>query len=105
MTALCAPRNGAAQRQLRRQGNEFRSLVSGAGAAAGRTLRQAHAQDEATFQAYRGKVEAYEVPYLQQRNNAARLDNDILRSDPVGARRTEPQRRMSFHPRPRRHHV
>jgi hypothetical protein len=49
-------------------------------------------QDEATFQAYRGKVEAYEVPYLQQKNNAARLDNDILRSDPVGARRTEPQR-------------
>ena len=55
-------------------------------------------QDEATFQAYRGKVEAYEVPYLQQRNSAARLDNDLLRNDPVGARRTEPQRPDSISP-------
>ena len=55
-------------------------------------------QDEATFQAYRGKVEAYEVPYLQQKNSAARLDNDILRSDPVGSRRTEPQRPDSISP-------
>src|SRR5579863_5327183 len=41
------------------------------------------AQDEAAFEAYRAKVEAYEIPYLQQKENAARLDADILRSDPV----------------------
>jgi hypothetical protein len=41
------------------------------------------AQDEATFEAYRSKVEAYEIPYLQQKSNAARLDTDILRNDPV----------------------
>src|ERR1700733_2353712 len=41
------------------------------------------AQDEAAFEAYRSKVEAYEIPYLQQKNNAARLDLDILRNDPV----------------------
>jgi hypothetical protein len=41
------------------------------------------AQDEAAFEAYRSKVEAYEIPYLQQKNNAARLDQDILRNDPV----------------------
>jgi hypothetical protein len=41
------------------------------------------AQDEAAFESYRSKVEAYEVPYLQQKNNAARLDLDILRNDPV----------------------
>jgi hypothetical protein len=41
------------------------------------------AQDEATFEAYRAKVEAYEIPYLQQKQNAARLDTDILRNDPV----------------------
>lgn len=50
-------------------------------------------QDEATFQAYRSKVEAYEIPYLQQKNNAARLDRDILRADPVDSRRTEPPAR------------
>jgi len=40
-------------------------------------------QDEAAFEAYRAKVEAYEIPYLQQKSNAARLDTDILRNDPV----------------------
>jgi len=40
-------------------------------------------QDEATFEAYRSKVEEYEIPYLQQKANAARLDRDILRADPI----------------------
>ena len=40
-------------------------------------------QDEAAFEAYRAKVEAYEIPYLRQKNNAAQLDRDILRNDPV----------------------
>jgi hypothetical protein len=35
-------------------------------------------QDIATFEAYRAKVEAYEIPYLQRKNSAARLDRDIL---------------------------
>jgi hypothetical protein len=39
--------------------------------------------DEAAFEAYRAKVEAYEIPYLQQKENAARLDREILRNDPV----------------------
>ena len=39
--------------------------------------------DEAAFEAYRAKVESYEIPYLQQKSNAARLDTDILRNDPV----------------------
>src|SRR3569833_453147 len=41
------------------------------------------AQEEAAFEAYRAKVEAYEIPYLQMKNEAARLDRDILRADPV----------------------
>jgi hypothetical protein len=41
------------------------------------------AQDLATFEAYRAKVEAYEIPYLQRKNNAARMDREILRNDPV----------------------
>ena len=41
------------------------------------------AQDEAAFEAFRSKVEAYEIPYLARKNSAARLDRDILRNDPV----------------------
>ena len=40
-------------------------------------------EDNSAFEAYRAKVEAYEIPYLQQKANAARLDRDILRNDPV----------------------
>ena len=40
-------------------------------------------EDEAAFEAYRAKVEAYEIPYLQQKENATRLDREILRNDPV----------------------
>jgi hypothetical protein len=40
-------------------------------------------QDIAAFESYRAKVEAYEIPYLQRKNGAARLDRDILRNDPV----------------------
>lgn len=40
-------------------------------------------QDIATFEAYRAKVEAYEIPYLQRKNSAARMDRDMLRNDPV----------------------
>ena len=40
-------------------------------------------QDNAAFEAYRAKVEAYEIPYLQRKASAARLDTDILRNDPV----------------------
>ena len=47
-------------------------------------------EDEATFQAYRNKVEAYEIPYLQRKDSAARLDRDLLRPDPVDSRRTQP---------------
>ena len=40
-------------------------------------------EDNAAFEAYRSKVEAYEIPYLQRKNNAARMDTDLLRNDPV----------------------
>ncbi len=40
-------------------------------------------EDNARFEAYRAKVEQYEIPYLQQKDSAARLDTDILRADPV----------------------
>ena len=52
-------------------------------------------QDEAAFEAYRAKVEAYEIPYLQQKSNAVRLDTDIMRNDPVDrpSNRNPPQTR------------
>jgi hypothetical protein len=39
--------------------------------------------DEATFEAYRAKVEKYEVPYLKSRENGQQLDRAILHNDPV----------------------
>jgi hypothetical protein len=40
-------------------------------------------EDEAAFEDYRAKVEKYEIPYLQGRENGAQLDRVILHSDPV----------------------
>jgi len=39
--------------------------------------------DEADFEAYRAKVEKYEVPYLKSRENGQQLDRVILHNDPV----------------------
>lgn len=40
-------------------------------------------QDNAAFEAYRSKVEAYEIPYLQARDRNLVIDRDIIRGDPV----------------------
>ncbi|MBS0472611.1 MAG: hypothetical protein JSR60_16175 [Proteobacteria bacterium] len=40
-------------------------------------------EDEAAFEDYRAKVEKYEIPYLQGRENGAQLDRVILHADPV----------------------
>jgi len=39
--------------------------------------------DNAQFEAYRAKIEKYEVPYLQQKENSAQLNRTILHNDPV----------------------
>ncbi len=39
--------------------------------------------DEADFEAYRAKVEKYEVPYLQGQETGAQLNRTILHNDPV----------------------
>jgi len=39
--------------------------------------------DEADFEAYRAKVEKYEIPYLRGRENGQQLDRAILHNDPV----------------------
>ena len=41
------------------------------------------AVDEAAFEDYRSKVEKFEVPYLQGRENGAQLNRAILHNDPV----------------------
>jgi hypothetical protein len=40
-------------------------------------------EDTDTFEAYRSKIEAYEIPYLQQKNRDARIEVDILHNDPT----------------------
>jgi len=39
--------------------------------------------DETAFQVYRAKIDAYEIQYLKQKNKNARIETDILHSDPT----------------------
>lgn len=40
-------------------------------------------EDNDAFEAYRAKMQSYEIPYLQQKNRDARIDVDIIHDDPV----------------------
>jgi hypothetical protein len=39
--------------------------------------------DEKDFETFRAKIEQYEIPYLQQKQNDITLDRKILNNDPV----------------------
>jgi hypothetical protein len=39
--------------------------------------------DVKTFEAFRSKIEAYEIPYLKKQDRDAHLSADILHNDPV----------------------
>jgi hypothetical protein len=39
--------------------------------------------DEKDFEAYRAKIEQYEIPYLQEKSKDVALDRNILNKDPV----------------------
>jgi hypothetical protein len=41
------------------------------------------AEDNDAFEAYRAKIQSYEIPYLQQKNKDAHIEVDILHADPV----------------------
>jgi hypothetical protein len=45
---------------------------------------QETAKDEKRFEAYRAKIEKYEIPYLQRKENEILLDRNVLHNDPVG---------------------
>jgi hypothetical protein len=40
-------------------------------------------QDDAAFQAYSNKIENYEIPYLQHRQDEQTLNTTIIHNDPV----------------------
>jgi len=40
-------------------------------------------QDEQTFEAYRAKVEQYEIPYLQRKNEEVHLNRTLMHNDPI----------------------
>lgn len=42
-------------------------------------------EDDAAFQAYVNKIESYEIPYLQRKQDEQTLNRVILHNDPVGA--------------------
>ena len=58
------------------------------------------AEDELAFNTYRGQIERYEVPYLEQQRRDLSINRDILHNDPVGnpvhqdpqAQRQDPRR-------------
>ena len=64
-------------------------------------------EDEATFEAYRSKIEQYEIPYLQDKQGQISLDNNVLHKDPVDnpviqdpqRQTSQPQRNPSLDPR------
>ena len=39
--------------------------------------------DDAAFQVYRAKIESYEIPYLQRKNNDQQINTGIIHYDPV----------------------
>lgn len=39
--------------------------------------------DETQFEAYRAKIEKYEVPYLQRREEEQQLNRTVLHNDPI----------------------
>ena len=49
--------------------------------------------DDAAFQAYRNKIETYEIPYLQRKSHDQTLNRVILHNDPVDhpTRPSQPQ--------------
>lgn len=40
-------------------------------------------EDEKTFEAYRSKIDQYEIPYLQQKQAELALHRDVMQNDPV----------------------
>jgi len=40
-------------------------------------------EDEKAFEAYRAKIEKYEVPYLKRKEGEQLLDQNVLHNDPV----------------------
>lgn len=40
-------------------------------------------EDEKTFEAYRTKIEQYEIPYLKEKQNQLSIQRDIMQNDPV----------------------
>ncbi|MBV9991233.1 MAG: hypothetical protein JOZ72_08050 [Alphaproteobacteria bacterium] len=39
--------------------------------------------DEARFEAYRAKIEKYEVPFLERKDHEQQFDRDVMHADPL----------------------
>lgn len=56
-------------------------------------------QDDADYEAYVAKIESYEIPYLQHKNDEDNLNRVILHNDPVD-NPTEPSTPQQVNPPP-----
>ena len=52
-------------------------------------------EDVKTFEAFRDKIEQYEIPYLQQKQKDIALDRNILNKDPVDNPITQDSQRQT----------
>ncbi len=59
-------------------------------------------EDDADFNAYRAKIERYEIPYLQQQQKELQLNSGILHNDPVDnpTRPSQPPQQTTTGPAP-----
>jgi hypothetical protein len=53
--------------------------------------------DDAAFDAYRNKIESYEIPYLQDKENEQQFNRVILHNDPID-HPTEPSKPQTQRP-------
>jgi hypothetical protein len=42
-------------------------------------------EDEKTFEAYRDKIERYEIPYLERKDHDQQLDRTVIHADPLSS--------------------
>jgi hypothetical protein len=54
-------------------------------------------EDDAAFSAYRAKIERYEIPYLQDKENEQQFNRVILHNDPID-HPTEPSKPQTNQP-------
>ena len=57
-------------------------------------------EDDKAFEAYRAKIEKYEIPYLQRKDHDQQLDRTVLHPDPLDSPVNKDNNRQAQTPTP-----